>query len=96
MIDLNRLREYAAHGRLSIDPKVVLELLDMLEAAQKDAARLLYATKDYDGFEHVKLDKYDYATECMEEAGRDEPNAEDELNGVRRLIDAAMQSEVEQ
>lgn len=57
---------------------------------EKDAARLLYATKDYDGFVHVKRDKYDFALECMEEAGRSEPTIEDELNGVRRLIDAAI------
>lgn len=91
MIDLKALREFASCGE-AVNHSVVLELLDMLSAAQKDAARLMYATKDYDGFEHVNLDKYDYATECMEEAGRGEPNADDELNGVRRLIDAAMQS----
>ena len=57
---------------------------------EKDAARLLYATKDFDGYVHVKRDKYDFALECMEEAGRNEPTIEDELNGVRRLIDAAI------
>ena len=57
---------------------------------EKDAARLLYATKDYDGFVHVKRDKYEFTLECMEEAGRSEPTIEDELNGVRRLIDAAI------
>ena len=57
---------------------------------EKDAARLLYATKDYDGYVHVKRDKYEFTLECMEEAGRSEPTIEDELNGVRRLIDAAI------
>lgn len=59
-------------------------------ANKLDAARLLYATKDYDGFVHVKRDKYEFTLECMEEAGRSEPTIEDELNGVRRLIDAAI------
>lgn len=95
MIDLKKARRDANLANkleVGFNPLTVLELLDMLEAAQKDAARLMYATKDYDGFEHVKLDKYDYAIECMEDAGRNEPNEEDELNGVRKLIDAAMQS----
>ena len=63
---------------------------------EKDAARLLYATKDYDGFVHVKRDKYEFTLECMEEAGRSEPTIEDELNGVRRLIDAAIAAHVKQ
>lgn len=63
---------------------------------EKDAARLLYATKDYDGFMHVERDKYDFILECMEEAGRSEPTDEDELNGVRRLIDAAISAETKQ
>lgn len=63
---------------------------------EKDAARLLYATKDFDGYVHVKRDKYDFALECMEEAGRSEPTIEDELNGVRRLIDTAIAAQAEQ
>lgn len=63
---------------------------------EKDAARLLYATKDFDGYVHVKRDKYDFALECMEEAGRSEPTVEDELNGVRRLIDAAIAAQAKQ
>ena len=62
----------------------------------QDAARLLYATKDYDGFVHVERDKYDFILECMEEAGRSEPTDEDELNGVRRFIDAAISAETKQ
>ena len=63
---------------------------------EKDAARLLYATKDFDGYVHVKRDKYDFALECMEEAGRSEPTIEDELNGVRRLIDTAIAAQAKQ
>ena len=62
----------------------------------QDAARLLYATKDYDGFVHVGRDKYDFILECMKEAGRSEPTDEDELNGVRRFIDAAISAETKQ
>ena len=63
---------------------------------EKDAARLLYATKDYDGFVHVERDKYEFTLECMEEAGRSEPTIEDELNGVRRLIDTALAAQAKQ
>jgi hypothetical protein len=31
--------------------------------------------------------------QCASEAGRKEPNADDELNGARRLIDAARAQE---
>lgn len=56
----------------------------------RDAARLLFAMQDFDGFVGVKMDKYDYAIEVATENGREEPTATDELNGVRRLIDAAL------
>ena len=75
------------HLSTSPDPKVQADALD--------AARLLYATKDYDGYVHVKRDKYEFTLECMEEAGRSEPTIEDELNGVRRLIDAAIAAQAE-
>jgi len=56
---------------------------------KKDAERLLFVCKDFDGFENVIGDKYDFA---MGEAifnSREEPTPEDELNGLRRMIDAA-------
>jgi hypothetical protein len=65
-------------------------------AIKLDAARLLYVTKDIDGYVHVKRNKYDFALECMEEAGRSEPTIEDALNGVRRLIDAAIEAQAKQ
>jgi hypothetical protein len=77
----------------------IAELAAAATQAQEDAldaARLLYATKDYDGFVHVKRDKYEFTLECMEEAGRSEPTIEDELNGVRRLIDAAIAAHAKQ
>lgn len=59
------------------------------QGVPEDAQRLMFVFCA-DAFVNVYKDRYDYAVECAEEAGRDEPNAEDELNGVRRLIDAAM------
>ena len=63
-----------------------------------DTRRLLYVMKvaGFDGFCHVEKDRYDYASEQAEIAGRDEPNEKDELNGFRLLIDAAMAAEVKQ
>ncbi|WP_423933250.1 hypothetical protein [Comamonas sp. 23] len=55
-----------------------------------DAARLMFVMQDADGFVNVEKDKYDFAIECAGEAGREEPTEADELNGVRRLLDAAM------
>lgn len=93
MIDLKKLRDFAKEGKpmqlADIQNHELLELLDMLEEAQKDADHILFAC-EFDGYTTVQKDKYDYAIDCMEEAGRDEPNSEDELNGLRRLIDDAM------
>lgn len=56
-----------------------------------DTARLRYMMDNGpDGFVHVRKDRYDYASEAAEENGREEPNAADELEGFRRLIDCAM------
>lgn len=97
MIDLKEMRRRAmwlpdvngAIGPTFASPSEVIALLDMLEAAQKDAARLMFAC-EFDGYEGVQKDKYDYASELAERAGRDEPSKEDEINGLRALIDAAM------
>jgi hypothetical protein len=43
-----------------------------------------------DGFAHVAKDRYEYAMEAAAEEGREEPNAADELEGFRRMIDCAM------
>jgi hypothetical protein len=56
-----------------------------------DTRRLRYLMENGpDGFTHVAMDRYDYAMQRAEQAGRDEPNEEDEFNGFRLLIDAAM------
>lgn len=56
-----------------------------------DTARLKYMMEQGpDGFVHVTKDRYEYATDVATENGRDEPNAHDELEGFRRMIDCAM------
>lgn len=50
MIDLKKLREFASCGE-AVNHNVVLELLDMLEATQKDAARYQWLRK-WKGQEH--------------------------------------------
>ena len=60
-----------------------------------DRQRLLYVMKaaGVDGFCHVEQDRYEYALQAAQKAGRDEPNDDDEFNGFRRLIDAAIAAE---
>ena len=58
--------------------------------SKKDAERLIFAMQDIDGFGGVAWDKYDYAMHFAHCNGRDEPTKEDELIGVRALIDAAI------
>ena len=57
-----------------------------------DTARLkfLLDLDIFDGFVNVAADRHDYAMQAADENGRDEPNAADELDGFRRLIDCAM------
>ena len=61
----------------------------------RDAERLRYVVANGfgDGYAGIPLDRYDYAMQCATEAGRKEPNDDDELNGARRLIDAARAQE---
>lgn len=65
-----------------------------LESAElrKDTDRLRYVMDDccFDGFVNVQKDLYSYAMEVAEENGRDEPTADDCLDGFRRLIDCSM------
>jgi hypothetical protein len=57
-----------------------------------DADRLMFAMQDIDGFVSVEWDKHDYAIHFAEANGRDEPTLADELEGVRMMIDAALQA----
>jgi hypothetical protein len=47
----------------------------------------LMAAFEADGFVGVELDRYDYACIVAEENGHSEPTRDDEIEGVRRLID---------
>lgn len=62
-----------------------------------DTRRLRYLMQNGpDGFLNVEKDRYEFALEIAEQAGRDEPNEMDELNGFRLLIDAAMAADIEE
>jgi len=47
----------------------------------------LMAAFEADGFVGVELDRYDYACIVAEENGNAEPTRDDEIEGVRRLVD---------
>ena len=64
--------------------------VEKYDDSKKDAERLIFAMQDIDGFGAVALDKYDYAMHFAHCNGRDEPTKEDELIGLRALIDAAI------
>lgn len=62
-----------------------------LEAAREDGERLVFLASERvpEGFVGDKDDIYDYACDCAEENGRDEPNDADLIEGYRRMIDSA-------
>lgn len=60
------------------------------DESTKDAERLIFAMGDLDGFVNVAWDKYDYAMLFAYRNGREKPTAEDELSGLRALIDVAI------
>lgn len=57
-----------------------------------DTERLLWVMTNtgIDGFRNVTKDRYDYATDIANGRGHDEPTKQDELDGVRMLIDTAI------
>ena len=62
-------------------------------ALRKDSERLAWQLQEEcvpEGFVHVPNDRYEYAMQVAAEAGRGEPTDEDCLDGLRRLVDAAM------
>jgi hypothetical protein len=64
-------------------------------ADRPDSRRLAYLMREIDGFVHIAKDRYDYALELAQRDGREAPNAMDELNGFRQMIDDAMAAEGE-
>lgn len=65
-----------------------------------DTDRLRYCIQCFDGIEGVEWDRYDYAMDETHRHGRVadskgdiEPIPDDELNGFRRMIDAAIHKE---
>lgn len=60
-----------------------------------DTVRLRFLMNDgcIDGFVNVPFDRYDFAMQEAERGGREEPNADDDFNGFRLLLDAAMQAQ---
>jgi hypothetical protein len=48
--------------------------------------------QEIDGFGNVEKDRYCYATDVAEEEGHEEITKSDELEGFRRLIDAAIKA----
>lgn len=86
---------YATYGVTYETGKQAYEALifaaNKIKALEKE---LMFACQ-FDGYVGVEKDKYDFAIEFMEEAGRDEPSFEDEVNGLRKLIQLAMEDKNE-
>lgn len=66
------------------------QMVAALQSQDRDGERLMFACGEFDRYTTVSKDRYEYAIECAQEAGREVPTKEDELNGLRRLIDAAI------
>lgn len=79
-------------GGQSAMAATVEEAAAALEAMRGDTDRIAFLAMEpvIEGFVGVDRDVYDYACDCAEENGRDEPNDEDHINAMRRLIDAAI------
>ena len=67
-----------------------VDLPKLAACAHRDAARLMHAMQFIDGFNNVAADKYIYASIVAANRGHAEPDALDELDGVRDLIDASI------
>lgn len=96
--DCDRMPDDPTHKCVFVDMRpedfraLLREAADALEAAREDADRIAFLAMEpvIEGFVGVDRDVYDYACDCAEENGRDEPNDEDHINAMRRLIDAAI------
>jgi hypothetical protein len=55
-----------------------------------DTDRLRFLMTEIEGFQNVEKDRYEFASDVADERGNLGPSDDDELEGFRRLIDAAM------
>ena len=82
-------------GLIEIARQAKAKLSAVSNAAARESLRLRFLMKAelLDGFVSVPMDRYEYACEVAQERGHDEPTEDDELEGFRRLIDAAIAKE---
>ena len=59
-------------------------------ASDADRLRWLMSHCGLDRINGLMMDRHEYASFEAETHGREEPNADDELDGFRRMIDAAL------
>ncbi|MGL4585297.1 MAG: hypothetical protein ACRCVU_20260 [Flavobacterium sp.] len=77
------------------DIRALLNYIAELEKENASVKQELMFACQFDGYVGVEKDRYDLAIEFMDEAGRDGPSFEDEVNGLRKLIQLAMENENE-
>lgn len=88
-------KDFAAsyHNDVENKLKEFLQYTENLEEENKALKQELMFACQFDGYVGVEKDRYDFAIEFMDEAGRDKPSFEDEVNGLRKLIQLAMENE---
>lgn len=79
-------------ARLMLEAAGVPEMVARIAALEADSRRLrgLMEHSGIDGFSGVADDRYDFAIQVATERDHDEPTDQDEFDGWRQLIDAAM------
>ncbi len=75
---------------LAVQHGIVYSMKWLADQFQDDSVRLEYVCKEFDSYFGISEDKYDFAMQVAWKNGRDEPNRQDEVEGLRRLIDKAM------
>lgn len=99
MSELKRFKEqhkYQLENKciVAVEIDELQALLDYITGLEKDNKALkeeLMFACEFDAYTTVDKDRYDFAIDFMDKAGRDEPSFEDEVNGLRRLIQMAME-----
>lgn len=89
----HRFTAYAQEmARVILEAAGVAEMAVRIAGLEVDSRRLrwLMTGSGIDGFYGVVDDRYDFASQIAYERGHDEPTPDDEFDGWRRLIDAAM------